>query len=265
MQSVAAIARRPQIVPSTFNPEADPFGLLNINAADENLKIVLPRAKVEYLATGDAPSDFRKGHFSFSLGYQKQEVRMVILAIKYGRVMFPAFNGSSTVEPLCKSATGVQSTGGSTFPADRPMQCAQCTHAKWSENPPPCQEVFSLLGFDVEDELPFVIGIRRTSIISLRKWKSALKLSAKRYAYPGCAPNASVSMLMRAKPVNNYYVVEWPQRGLKNENLWERLPEQRAKELTKVAMDLSGPFADLDLQQIVDVNAEGPEGDSVPF
>ena len=267
MQSAAAIVRRPQIVPSPLNPDTNPFGLLNINGAEESLRDVLPRAKVEYLATGDAPPDFKKGMFTFSLGYQKQSVdQCVILALKYSRLMWPPYSGTPAEEALCKSSHGIHSTGGTTFPVDRPMQCSQCPHSQWKESSPPtCSEIYSLLAYDLEDSVPFVIGVKRTSIINLRKMKTALKMTAPRWTYPGCVPNACVAMQMQIKPVASYYTVHWPQRGLRGEWLWTRLPEEKARELTKVAMDLSTTFNDLDVQTIVDTTPEAEAAAEVPF
>ncbi len=244
-----------------------PFSLLDFNGAEENLRDILPRAKIEYLAIGDAPPDFKKGLFSFSLGYQKEEIQVVLLAMKFGRVMFPPFTGEKNVEPLCRSNNGLHSTAGSVYPLDRPMTCQSCKFGEWSENTPPvCAEVYSLLLWDIEDDLPFVIGVKRTSIMPLRKLKTALKMSAKKWAYPGCAPNACVSMLMRTKAIQNYYILEFPQRNLKGNWLWQRLPEDQAKELTKLAMDLSTPFTEIDVRQVVDVESEAEKvsGD-IPF
>ena len=231
--------------------KVNPWGLVNFNNAERKLGDLIPKAYVDYLTKKDTPAEYKKGWITFNLGYQKEEVRIVLLAMKYGRTLWGTYNPKDeNPEPLCKSSDGERSTAGSLYPADKPMLCSECKHAQWGKGTPPaCQEIYSLLCYDFDDEVPFVLPVKRTSIWPLRRLKTTLKVSAKKYAYPGAAPNACVSILLRTKPVDNYFTLDFPQRDLKGQMLWQRLPEEQARELTKVAMDLSSNFAEMDLNE----------------
>jgi len=224
--------------------KGDPFKLLNFNSANAHLKEVIPRVKVQY----DSSHGLTKGMFTYNLdNSQKAEIRMVIMGLKFSRAMWGKFNPrAENPQPLCQSANGEYSTSGEVYPADKPMMCNLCPHPKWSNGAKPaCKEVFSVLAYDVDLGLPFILQVSGTSIGSLRRAKTYLKLQAKKWLYPGCLPNCCVSMPLQARPVEGYYVLEWPTRDKHGASTWQRLDESTARELSKVAMDLSIQFAEM--------------------
>lgn len=245
--------------------ENKPFALLNFSNAENSLKDMIPIAKIEYLANKNNPAEFKKGAFSFNLGYQKEEVRIVLLAMKYGRQLWEKYNpNKENVVPLCSSSNGEHSTNGIHHNNESPQVCSSCKHAQWDDDQPPaCSDTYSLLCYDVDDSLPFIIQVKKTGIMALRKLKTALKVTAPKWAYPQCAPNACVSIMMRSKPVDNYYVLDFPQKDLKGNPLWQRLTECQSHELTKLALDLSKTFTQMDLQE--EALVSNSESSSVPF
>jgi len=180
----------------------------------------------------------------------KDEIRVSLLAMKYSRVLWDKYNPKAeNPEPKCKSSNGEISTGGNLY--KQAQICAQCKFAQWSKDgtPPLCNDVYQLLMWDHQDEFPFIISAKRTSIYPLRKLKTALKMTARKWAWPDTVANASVSILMKTKQVENYWVLDFPQRDHRGAPLWQRLPEEKSLELTKVAYDLSKTFSELDLNE----------------
>lgn len=220
--------------------------LLNINDADNQLTDIIPQAKIEYL-TGNAPKDFKKGWFSFNMGYQKKEVRVVLLAMRFSKIMWPPYeHKKEQTLSICKSDDGRVAASGMAF--KKGTLCSKCDHATWNNSSPPkCADVYTLLLWDLEDNLPFILPVKRTSIYPLRKLKTVLKFSANRWAHPGSAPNACVSLLLKTKPVDNYYVIDFPQREDDGTWIWGRLEKSLSHDLTNVAQDLTHTFSELDI------------------
>lgn len=244
------------------NPEVPTTNLLNFNGADKHLSDILPKCSIEYLAKNNI-SGYKRGWFTFNLGHQKESINAVLLAMKFSRILWPVFNPKElNPMPLCKSDNGEVSSNGSLYPVG--TSCTSCKHANWKDGaPPPCSEVFSLLLYDVDDKIPFVLPVKRTGIYPLRKLKTALKLNGRKFVYPGLPVNICLSLKIETQPVDNYYVISFPQRDAKSgEELWKRLPEKEARELWGITNDLLGSFHQMGVQDISEVDSQASD---IPF
>jgi hypothetical protein len=224
--------------------------ILSFNGAASRLRDVLPFANIEY-CVGDILPGFQKGRISFSLGYQKSEVNVVLLAMRFSRLMWPPFDPRNpNPEPLCWSEDGTMPSGGTLGLSS--IACERCEFSMWQQRQPPaCCDVYGLLLFDVDDRIPFVIAVKRTSVLPLRKLKTTLSLQGRKYAHRGVPANLCVAVRMTTQPVNNHFVLSFPRQDPRTgEDLWRGLTEPEAQEMLALSKTLASSFGDVRVPEV---------------
>jgi len=143
-----------------------------LNNADEKLGNNLLFYRIQQKLS----KTLQPGNFTISLsGKQKKEVKFVWLITNFSRINWGTYDPSNPKkEPLCRSLSGEIPDSGTEM---RKTACGVCLDAKWHgrQKPPMCAEMFSQLCWDTEDNLPFIIGFKRTAISPLRKLKTYLQ------------------------------------------------------------------------------------------
>ena len=174
--------------------------LLNIHGADSALGELIAIYKIDY--------NSHRGMIAISTGGHQTKVQFVWLAMSRSRIMWPDYDPKETdPKPLCKSLDANLPIGGITM---RPGPCNACQDAKWIEgNPPLCAEIFNLLCWDVQQQLPFIFGVKRTGIKPLRLLKVQLKLQALQHGYHNIPDHCCAKLELKAKPEGTYFVPQF--------------------------------------------------------
>jgi len=229
---------------AAMNLDADPFALMDINDADQNLGATLPLRRIEYLASQDAKdADLERGLITDSVSMtQKEAVKCVLLAQKFSRAYLPPFDTKADEQepPFCVSLDGKNRTGGESEEIGDLQVCAHCPHSQWTdrETPPACSDIYTLLLWDIEDQIPFVFNIRRTGIKPWRKGRQNLKLQAMKHRVGGFPANLCVSFELGAKPKDTYYLPTFGE--------FEAVPEDTIGMLAQGMESLLGSFQEVD-------------------
>jgi len=192
----------------------NPFALMDVNDADQNLGATLPLRRIEYVASQDAKdADLTRGLITDAVAMtQKETVRCVLLSQKFSRAYLPTFDPKADEQepPYCVSLDGKTRTrredDSDEIPDDQ--ACARCKHSKWGKNreKPDCSEIYTLLLWDIDDQLPFVFNIRRTGIPPWRKGRTNLKVQAMKHHKGGVPANLCVSFELGSREKETYYL-----------------------------------------------------------
>ena len=231
--------------------------LLNLNEAEERLGEDICLYKIEYLASPDAPSEYKKGLITMSTGGQVKYVEFVLLAMNYNRILWPEHDPNDPdPQPLCKSLNGYEASGGTdTMPGPCQKRAKGktrklipvCPHAKWSDGcPPACAEVYNLFCWDLNEDQPFVFAIKRTGIKKLRALKSFLKRSKETWRIGDFHTNCCVKLRLTPRSVSTYYVPSF--EGDDGRIFAEKLPEKQAARFDQIALTLMDAFKQIDAE-----------------
>lgn len=128
------------------------------------------------------------GKFSLSDSPEQiDHITIIPLDIKISRVLYPP-GDEFGVPPLCRSNDGVVPSPFAQFPQAR--SCGSCAQSKWSKEggrsiKPPCGEVRTLIGIDMETSLPVSVPFKRSGIAPFQDFinylqKDRIKVQAKR-------------------------------------------------------------------------------------
>lgn len=230
------------------NAAADPMAALNIGGAADDLKVSLSPYKIEYCA-GDCPKEYKKGKLTpydgaerLPAAEQMDSVEVVWLSMSKARLLWPKYDPKQPreeIEPLCKSANGVNPDGGSAMMDV--SSCEACPHSKWdndTKTPPACAEVYRLLCYDLKNERPFVFDIKRTGIKPLRRFINLLRRKKNEYLYSGLLVNCCVKVKISAEEEGNYYSPHL--------EIVERLDEEAASKFSELSVALMDQFSQME-------------------
>lgn len=175
--------------------------LLGINNADAFLGDIIPILKIDQKTAN-------RGTLSLSTGGNKANVSFVWLAMSRSRILWPDYDPKiKDPKPLCKSLDGLSPHAGVTM---RGNPCQECLDAQWVNGKPSlCAEVYNLLCWDIEDQAPFIFGVKRTGIKALRMLKAQLKHGISKFAHPGLPVHCCVKIQLLGKPESSYFVPEF--------------------------------------------------------
>ncbi len=171
--------------------------LLNINSANDALGDMISVYKIDHKEN--------RGKLLSNIGLIKDKIEFIWLAMSRSRILWPIYDPKEKeLKALCKSFDGVQPNGGITV---RNNLCSNCPDSQWANGKPPlCCEIFNMLCFDVDSQSPFVYGVKRTGIKSLRLLKAQLKHCAQNIPYPGIPPHLCFKIELKPKPENTYFI-----------------------------------------------------------
>ncbi len=208
--AVSAPSRSLQVV----DLDANPLALLDLNDAQAHLGQSLPFRRIEYCANSAEAAELglQKGLITDTLTMkQKQVVPAILIAQKFSRAYLPPFEPGREMqaEPVCLSSNGRCMTGGSAMKeGESQVLCSDCSYAQWvGEEKPACAEVYSLLCFDVEDEMPFVFNVRRTGVKPWRKAQQVLVVYSIKFQHQGVkAPNLCVQFGLSTRAKATYFL-----------------------------------------------------------
>lgn len=175
--------------------------LLNINNADYFLGDILPIYKIDQKTTN-------RGMIAISTGGIKSNVNFIWLAMSRSRILWPEYDPKiKDPKPLCKSLDGISPHAGVTI---RNNPCQECLDSQWLNGRPSlCAEVYNLLCWDIEDQAPFIFGVKRTGIKALRILKAQLKHGASKFAHPGLPAHCCVKIQLIGKAESSYFVPDF--------------------------------------------------------
>lgn len=174
-----AMVRQQKTLPAR-NQITPADALYNIHGAEEELG-----QKLEIYRIQQKPNPSRALHdglITTSENKQVEAINFVWLAMSMSRVMWPEpYNPKNPPKtPLCKSLNGITPCAGTAMLSG---PCKSCPKSQWGEDAagnqtkPECSMVFNLACWDVDEDVPFVLPIKRTGIKVLRAFNS--KLTAK--------------------------------------------------------------------------------------
>lgn len=233
MAVVEAPAQPGALVIAGVDLGTNPFGLMDLNDADEQLGQSLPLRRIEYCASPDAKTLTAGWITDTTTRTQKQTIPACLVAVKFTRLLMSRFNpnaaqGDDSRRPICSSSNGTCRTGGTGAGAvevemkdgskrevrvdvREGQSCVTCPYQAWprDQKRPICSEAFNLLMADLEDGgTPFMLNIWHTGIKPLRTFRNALKAAALKVWRPtdGVPANLRVQFRFYATPEQRYYL-----------------------------------------------------------
>ena len=153
--------------------------LTGINGADEELGDSMPILKIQQQAV----EDLEVGWLTHSItGMQYEDVRVVLLALRFSRQWLLPFDGDARLKVVCSSSDGKNAdydpdrSEPATGKPDVGASCADCPHSKWvGTTPPVCSELYPMLLFLPDEEDVVVFLARRTAVKPLRQARQRVK------------------------------------------------------------------------------------------
>ena len=220
--------------------------IMNIGGASDDLGDVTVYYRIQQKNT----KEYDAGKFSIE-NMQKETIKFVWLGLSLSRIKFPKYDPKNpNQKPLCKSNDGKLPSGGEEV---QPGPCKTCPFQEWQIDgvgksyPPKCSKVYNMLGWDIDEDMPFILPIKKTAIKYLKRIKSKLKWGAGKWGYTGLPTNYCV--ILKIQLEHNfqegdfyvpYFVIE------------EKLPLEKAKFYFETAQGAGNFMSNLDPERSVE-------------
>ncbi|NUM33722.1 MAG: hypothetical protein HUU50_04230 [Candidatus Brocadiae bacterium] len=173
--------------------------LLNINSANDTLGDLISIIKIDHKEN--------RGKLLSNIGLIKDRIEFIWLALSRSKILWKAYDSKEKQpQALCKSFDGVQPNGGITM---RNALCSNCPDSQWANGKPPlCCEIFNMLCLDVETQSPFIYGVKRTGIKSLRLLKAQIRHSQS-IPFAGIPAHLCFKIELKPKAENTYFIPQF--------------------------------------------------------
>jgi len=234
------------------------MSVTDLNPGMDGFAEGIPYCKVEYDTSGYNPD--KKGWFYMSTGEHYKTIKVVWLLSKLGRVYLKPIVGGNPPEkiPVCRSNDGYSpAPDGCSDPKTGP--CTEntggrlnpiCTHAKFNfdeENnkyiKPRCQEVRTLLFYNLENETPFNLpfkGIVQNGVKDMLKTFMREKRNFPNKVSPK-QENLGIAMTLVTNPKGLYYEILMPFMSDKGKKMWSKLDDEQTSNMMRTQRELA-PF-----------------------